>query len=49
VTRFPLRYAHQNILVGEGDALFRMDSVSYERHAAGDCWRSSSNAMPWSA
>src|SRR3954454_2506180 len=32
VTRFPLRYAHQNILVGEGDAraaLFRLETVSY--------------------
>ncbi|MDA0173399.1 hypothetical protein OJ998_30125 [Solirubrobacter taibaiensis] len=30
--RFPLRYAHQNILVGHGDAraaLFRVDTVSY--------------------
>jgi hypothetical protein len=32
MTRFPLRYAHQNILVGAGDAraaLFRVDTVSY--------------------
>jgi hypothetical protein len=39
VTRFPLRYAHQNILVGQGDAraaLFRVDSVSYPFLAAAD-------------
>ena len=39
VTRFPLRYAHQNILVGEGDAraaLFRVDTVSYPFLAAAD-------------
>lgn len=39
MTRFPLRYAHQNILVGEGDAraaLFRVDSVSYPFLAAAD-------------
>jgi hypothetical protein len=32
VTRFPLRYVHQNILVGHGDAraaLFRVETVSY--------------------
>src|SRR5215204_5353453 len=39
MTRFPLRYAHQNILVGEGDAraaLFRVDTVSYPFLAAAD-------------
>ena len=39
VSRFPLRYAHQNILVGEGDAraaLFRVDTVSYPFLAAAD-------------
>ena len=37
MTRFPLRYAHQNILVGQGDAraaLFRVDTVSYPFLAA---------------
>src|SRR3954452_17166640 len=39
MTRFPLRYAHQNILVGEGDAraaLFRVDTVSYPFLAVAD-------------
>src|SRR4051795_1887688 len=39
MSRFPLRYAHQNILVGEGDdraALFRLDTVSYPFLAAAD-------------
>src|SRR4051794_32931818 len=39
MTRFPLRYAHQNILVGEGDAraaLFRVDTVSYPFLATAD-------------
>src|SRR3954468_21864068 len=39
MTRFPLRYSHQDILVGEGDrraALFRLDSVSYPFLAAAD-------------
>ena len=39
MTRFPLRYAHQNILVGHGDdraALFRVDTVSYPFLAAAD-------------
>ena len=39
MSRFPLRYAHQNILVGEGDAraaLFRVDTVSYPFLAAAD-------------
>src|SRR4051794_41297834 len=39
MTRFPLRYAHQNILIGEGDAraaLFRVDTVSYPFLAAAD-------------
>jgi hypothetical protein len=39
VTGFPLRYVHQNILVGQGDAraaLFRVDTVSYPFLAAAD-------------
>src|SRR5215213_6061262 len=39
MTRFPLRYAHQNILVSEGDAraaLFRLDTVSYPFLAVAD-------------
>jgi hypothetical protein len=39
VSRFPLRYAHQNILVGHGDAraaLYRVDTVSYPFLAAAD-------------
>src|SRR6476646_7031382 len=39
MTRFPLRYAHQNILVGHGDdraALFRVDTVSYPFLAVAD-------------
>ena len=39
MTRFPLRYAHENILVGHGDAraaLFRVDTVSYPFLAAAD-------------
>jgi hypothetical protein len=39
MTRFPLRYAHQNILVGQGDAraaLFRVDTISYPFLAAAD-------------
>ncbi len=39
MTRFPLRYAHQNILVGQGEAraaLFRVDTVSYPFLAAAD-------------
>src|SRR3954468_18297803 len=39
MSRFPLRYAHQNILVGQGDAraaLFRVDTVSYPFLAAAD-------------
>jgi hypothetical protein len=39
VSRFPLRYVHQNILVGEDDAraaLFRVDTVSYPFLAAAD-------------
>src|SRR3954454_15346728 len=39
MSRFPLRYAHQNILVGEGDtraALFRVDTISYPFLAAAD-------------
>ena len=39
MTRFPLRYAHQNILVGHGEtraALFRVDAVSYPFLAAAD-------------
>src|SRR3954451_14382535 len=39
MSRFPLRYVHQNILVGEGDAraaLFRVDTVSYPFLAAAD-------------
>src|SRR3954453_22670719 len=39
MTRFPLRYSHQNILVGNGDAraaLFRVDTVSYPFLAAAD-------------
>jgi len=39
MTRFPLRYAHQNILVGQGDAraaLFRVDTVSYPFLAVAD-------------
>jgi hypothetical protein len=39
VSRFPLRYVHQNILVGEGDAraaLFRVDTVSYPFLAAAE-------------
>src|SRR4051794_41761111 len=39
MTRFPLRYAHQNILVGRGDAraaLFRIDTVSYPFLAVAD-------------
>ena len=39
MTRFPLRYAHQNILVGDGDAraaLYRVDTVSYPFLAAAD-------------
>ena len=39
MTRFPLRYAHQNILVGHGDAraaLFRVDTVSYPFLATAD-------------
>jgi hypothetical protein len=39
VRHFPLRYAHQNILVGKGDAraaLFRVDTVSYPFLAAAD-------------
>src|SRR4051794_26699830 len=39
MTRFPLRSAHQNILVGQGDAraaLFRIDTVSYPFLAAAD-------------
>jgi hypothetical protein len=39
VTGFPLRYAHQNILVGQGEAraaLFRVDTVSYPFLAAAD-------------
>jgi hypothetical protein len=39
VSRFPLRYAHQNILVGHGSAraaLFRLDTVSYPFLAAAD-------------
>src|ERR671917_1660121 len=39
VSRFPLRYAHQNILVGHGDAraaLFRVETVSYPFLAAAD-------------
>ena len=36
---FPLRYVHQNILVGAGEAraaLFRVDTVSYPFLAAAD-------------
>ena len=39
MTRFPLRYAHQNILVGHGEAraaLFRVETVSYPFLAAAD-------------
>src|SRR4051795_4895805 len=39
MSRFPLRYAHQNILVGDGDAraaLFRVDTVSYPFLAVAD-------------
>jgi len=39
VNGFPLRYVHQNILVGDGDAraaLFRVDTVSYPFLAASD-------------
>ena len=39
MTGFPLRYVHQNILVGQGDAraaLFRVDTVSYPFLAAAD-------------
>src|SRR3954454_20138539 len=39
MSRFPLRYAHQDILVGHGDtraALFRVDTVSYPFLAAAD-------------
>src|SRR3954447_1438554 len=39
MTRFPLRYAHQNILVGQGDAraaLFAVDTVSYPFLAVAD-------------
>lgn len=39
MTRFPLRYAHQHILVGEGDAraaLFRVETVSYPFLAVAD-------------
>src|SRR6059058_265750 len=39
MTRFPLRYAHQNILVGQGEAraaLFRIEMVSYPFLAAAD-------------
>src|SRR4051812_49511571 len=39
MTRFPLRYAHQNILVGQGDAraaLFRVETVSYPFLAVAD-------------
>jgi hypothetical protein len=39
VSRFPLRYAHQNILVGHDEAraaLFRVDTVSYPFLAAAD-------------
>jgi hypothetical protein len=39
VTGFPLRYVHQNILVGQDDAraaLFRVDTVSYPFLAAAD-------------
>src|SRR5918995_1029878 len=39
MTGFPLRYVHQNILVGQGDAraaLFRIDAVSYPFLAAAD-------------
>jgi len=39
VSRFPLRYVHQNILVGQGDAraaLFRIEMVSYPFLAAAE-------------
>src|SRR5439155_22567976 len=39
VSRFPLRYVHQNILVGHGDAraaLFRVQTVSYPFLAAAE-------------
>ena len=39
MTRFPLRYAHQNILVGNGDeraALFHVDTISYPFLATAD-------------
>ena len=39
MTRFPLRYAHQNVLVGQGEAraaLFRVETVSYPFLAAAD-------------
>ena len=39
MSAFPLRYVHQNILVGRGDAraaLFRVDTVSYPFLAAAD-------------
>ncbi len=39
MNRFPLRYAHQNILVGHSDAraaLFRVDTVSYPFLSAAD-------------
>src|SRR3954451_329778 len=39
MTRFPLRYAHQNILIGHGEAraaLFRVETVSYPFLAAAD-------------
>ena len=39
MTGFPLRYVHQNILVGQGEAraaLFRVDTVSYPFLAAAD-------------
>ena len=39
MSRFPLRYAHLNILVGRGDdraALFRLDTVSYPFLAEAD-------------
>ena len=31
MTRFPLRYAHQNILVGDGDVRAVGDDVAHER------------------
>src|SRR3954452_14218399 len=39
MNRFPLRYAHQNILVGHGEAraaLFRVETVSYPFLAGAD-------------